>query len=519
MATWMSGYVADVAYTLGFYRELAPSFLHFACLINGVDAPPLGRPMRYCELGCGRGYGTALLAAANPDVEFVGVDFNPSHIAEARSLASRAGLTNVTFMEMGFGDAARSSDPRLSNFDVVVLHGVYTWVAASVRKEIDQFIRDKLLAGGVVYNSYNAMPGWANAVPIQHLLMEVANRSSRDSMAAIKEGLELLGTLSEKNSAFVGQSPGIKARIERMRKQDPAYLVHEFLNAGWQALFVTEVIANFSEAKLTYVGSATLLENRLDLCVPKDLQPIVAAAPDVAMREMLKDFVINKQFRRDIYVKGPQTMSARDQRQGFDKLVFAATGQSKDLPEKFPMPIGEVTPKKETLAALTATMAEKPATGAELIAAGAKAGIREGDVILLILLLVNGSIITPGRADHAGADRSASRRLNDLMFELAPAADSHRFVTSPVLGSAIPAAFVDRLIAPLVLKSPKADDAEIARQTFDRIAKAGQSFRRDGKALEKTDENVASIVGLVKEFREQRLPRWRALGVVDGKGK
>jgi len=86
----MSGYVGDVAYTLGFYRELSPTYLSLACVLNGVDGPNPTKALRYCELGCGRGYGTALLAVANPNVEFVRIDFNPSHIAEARTLASRA---------------------------------------------------------------------------------------------------------------------------------------------------------------------------------------------------------------------------------------------------------------------------------------------------------------------------------------------------------------------------------------------------------------------------------------------
>lgn len=39
----------------------------------------------------------------------------------------------------------------------------------------------------------------------------------------------------------------------------------------------------------------------------------VSAAPDVTMRELLKDYATNKQFRRDIYVKGPQLLPQREQ--------------------------------------------------------------------------------------------------------------------------------------------------------------------------------------------------------------
>lgn len=513
-ANWTSGYVSDVTYTLGFYRELAPTFLHFCAVLNGVEGPALDKPLRYCELGCGRGYSTALLAAANPNYEFVGIDFNPSHVAEARNLAARAKLSNVTFVEASFGDAARSTDRKFADFDIVALHGVYTWVERSVRNDIVHFIREKLVAGGLVYNSYNALPGWAMAMPIQHVLMEVTRRTSRDSFAALKEGYELLKTLLEKQSGFVQQNPGIKARIENMGKQDLSYLAHEFLNAGWEPLYITDVMKNFAEAKLTYIGSATPVENRIELCVPRDLQAVVQAAPDLAMRELLKDYAVNKQFRRDLYVKGPSVLQPQEQRARFHRITFALATLDKKLPEKFTFPVGEFTVKKEALTALSDLLAAKPATGAEIIAATAKAGLREPDVVLWLLVLVQSGIVAPVRPDHHAMDRAPAHRLNSLIIGLSPGADSHRFLCAPVTGSAFGAGYLDRIIAPLMAKAPKDDDAAIARKAFDMLEGAGRGFVRDGKTLPKTDENIQDIAKAVGEFREVRLPRWRALGAL-----
>jgi SAM-dependent methyltransferase len=510
----MSGYVADVAYTLGFYRELAPSFLHLASVVNGVEGLKLTQPLRYCELGCGRGYGTVLLAAANPNFEFVGIDFNPSHIAEARGLANRAKIANVTFYEIGFGEAAQSPDPKLSNFDVIAIHGVYSWVVPQVRNDIHQFIRDKLLAGGLVYNSYNTLPGWATAAPIQQLIMELARRSTRDSVKVVEEALTLLNALVQHKSAFATQNPGVKTRLERMAGQDKGYLAHEFVNQGWEALYVTQVMANFAEAKLTYIGSANLVENRIDLCVPKDLQDVVRNAPDVAMRELLKDYVVNKQFRRDLYVKGPQQLSARDQRRRFVELGFIGAWMSKDFPEKFQLPIGEIAPKKESYTTLLSAIGSKVCSGGELLAAGEKAGLREPDTMLLLLLLLNAGVILPARPDHARVDRSASHRLNNLVMELTASADTHRFFASPVLGSALAVPFIDRIVGPDALKQPFARDSDLARLAFERLEAAGQSFRRDGQVLAKTPETVAEVTKLVTEFHALRLPRWRSLGAV-----
>jgi SAM-dependent methyltransferase len=512
-ATWASGYVADVAYTLGFYRELAPTFLHFACIVNGVEGPPIDRPLRYCELGCGRGYGTILLAAANPDSHFVGIDFNPSHIAEARGLASRAKLTNVTFHEISFADAARTNDHRLSDFDIVALHGVYTWVERQVRKDIVEFLREKLVSGGHFFASYNCMPGWATITPIQRLLMEIDNRSTRPSIAVINEGLDLLNKLIDQPSAFITQNPGLKARIEKMAKQDKNYLAHEFLNSGWEPLYVTETMANFSEAKMTYVGSASLVENRLDLCVPQHFQALLNDAPDVGLRELMKDYIVNKQFRRDIYVKGPQRLSAGQQRDRINATVFAPAGIASESIGKFALPVGEITLKPEGVAALTLVVAAQPARGAELMAAAKQAGLSKDEALLVLTLLVNASAIAPARPDHATVDRTASIRLNNTLMELTLLADTHRFLAAPVLGSAVAASFLDRIAAFAAAQVNTTSDTECAAYAFAALARSGQHFRRDGKVLERTNENIDEIAKLIQEFREQRLPRWNVWGL------
>src|SRR5690349_5182091 len=100
MTEWSDGYVVDIGYTHGFYKELTPSQLGFVALMQGKIAPGLGtQPLAYCELGCGQGMSTNLLASANPHIQFYATDFNPSHVVGARELARAAGLDNVHFFD------------------------------------------------------------------------------------------------------------------------------------------------------------------------------------------------------------------------------------------------------------------------------------------------------------------------------------------------------------------------------------------------------------------------------------
>jgi predicted O-methyltransferase YrrM len=511
----MSGYVGDVAHTLGFYRELAPPHLNYACHISGVEGLPAGRRLRYAELGCGRGYGTSLLAAANPDIDFVGIDFNPSHIAEARALAKRADLPNVTFLESSFADAAQASGPSVPQYDVMAMHGVYSWIQPQVREDLHQLFRSALAPGGLLYVSYNALPGWAPMVPVQRLLMEVASRSTGDSIAQIKRGLTVLKALTEKPNAFIGQNPALKARIAAMEKQDIRYLAHEFLNSGWRPLFVTEAMEMLAGAKLTYVGSASLPENHPDVAVPKEMRELVEQASDRAMRELLMDYAANKQFRRDIYIKGPQKLSPTEHRKRIAETRFALLHMDKDIPEKLRVPIGELAPKKEIARAVIDRLRLGPAAGTDLAAVATKAGATEANVWTLLQLQVNAGLIAPASAGHALADRAPARRMNNAVLELALGGDTHRYLATPVIGGAVSTNQLERLAAYTLAQDPKADDRKVAGSIFEHMKANGQGIMRDGKPVQKNAESLAEVTNYVKDFRNQRLPRWRALKLVD----
>jgi 2-polyprenyl-3-methyl-5-hydroxy-6-metoxy-1,4-benzoquinol methylase len=129
MADWGSGYVTDKAYVHDFCRVQTPPMLALAALCGGAQAlGGAGEPLAYCDLGCGQGYTANLIAAVNPAAQVLGVDFNPSHVANARALAGAAGLANVSFRESSFEDIA--ADPDTPQFDIMAMHGVFSWISA-----------------------------------------------------------------------------------------------------------------------------------------------------------------------------------------------------------------------------------------------------------------------------------------------------------------------------------------------------------------------------------------------------
>ena len=125
------------------------------------------------DIGCGRGLTPIILAAANPGWDVTGIDLQPAHIAEAREIAADAGLDNARFIEADVAglDAARA-ERLLPEADIVLCHGVWTWVPDVVREGIVELLRARVKPGGIVLMGYNALPAQAPYIALQRLLQD-----------------------------------------------------------------------------------------------------------------------------------------------------------------------------------------------------------------------------------------------------------------------------------------------------------------------------------------------------------
>jgi hypothetical protein len=359
MEVWTQGYVADVGYIHGFHRELTPSLLAFAMLLKGLRPPELGRPFAYLELGFGQGFSTNLLAAANPLGSFWGTDFNPSHAAFASRLAADAGTPNVRFLDESFEGLSALDTP---SFDLVGLHGVYSWISRENRQAIVRLIRDKLGFGGLVYNSYNCLPGWSPAMPLRQLLIAHGAGSSEPTIARLDKALAFAARLAGLEAAYFAVNPGVGRRLESMREASRNYLAHEYLNRDWNPQYHAEVAAEMSDAKLTFATSAHLADHLDALNLTAEARQLLAEIGDPVFRETVRDYFVNQQFRRDIYVKGALRLSAMEQRELLAATRFALLTPRDEVPMKAAFSLGEASFQEEVYGPVLDALASGPAT-------------------------------------------------------------------------------------------------------------------------------------------------------------
>jgi SAM-dependent methyltransferase len=401
------GYPSDVPYLPTFISELAPAWLDHVALIQGFAPPERRGSFAWCDLGCGLGISAAILAATHCNGDFHGIDLISEHVEAARRLAADAGIANLSFHEADFEAAAAL---KLPQFDYIVAHGVYSWIGPEAQNSLRRFIDRCLKPNGLVYLSYNALPGRAADLPFQRLVRRLGEPASGDTVSRIGFALEHLDCLLALKAPALVASPLAMARKKHPKRFSLAYLAHELLGAHWSPLAVTEVRAAMAQIGLQPVGSATLIENYDRFVLGKAARETLAAIADPDGRELARDFLIDQFFRRDLFVRQGRQLSDHARRLRLRASHFSLARPSNKIKYECATPAGRLHFGKPVARRIVAALAHRPATLAEITPRAQDAD----DVLANALLLAAAGALMPVEAEPvstASLERAILRRL------------------------------------------------------------------------------------------------------------
>jgi SAM-dependent methyltransferase len=390
MSGWGGGYVTDITYMTGYYRQQSPALIALACLLGGVASPLPGPddPLNYLELGCGQGFGALVLAASNPHWKVTAIDFNPAHIAAARAWAAQAEIDNISFLEADLAtladDAAAAQVPEA---DFVSMHGLWSWVPPAVQSGIVRLLRAKVKPGGAVHVSYNALPAWGGALGMQRVLRDCGRRLAGRSDRQAEEGLKLVRALREADALQIVRLPWVHALVERMATLPAPYLAHEYMNEYWAPCFHADVTASFAEAKLEWVGSASLVENFPELSLTAEQRALAQRFDDPSLRELIKDMCLDRSLRHDVYVRGARRMSPAARDAALKDIFLALNIAPDEMPYEADMPAGRAALNRAFYGPITAAMTGGPRRVGELLELPDLDGRRDNPAELIGILV------------------------------------------------------------------------------------------------------------------------------------
>jgi SAM-dependent methyltransferase len=510
---WSEGYVTGVGYTYGYYRETSPVYQRFCLLLRGLVCNDVDETTAHCELGFGQGVSIAINAAAN-SARFVGTDFNPAHAAHARDLANHSGA-QPAILDDSFEQMLARDD--LPAFDSISLHGIWTWVSRDNHKLIAEFAARHLRPGGIFYVSYNCFPGWSPAYPLRQVfaLHERYATGSGDVTKRIDAALKFSGALLDARPLFARTATGVEDRLKLISTQSRDYLAHEYFNRDWNCMFFTDVADALATAKLDFATTA----EPLDLVDPVNLTAEGIAFLDAIehpiLREQMRDYFVNQQFRRDLYTRGIRRLGPAEQIERTLETRIVLTRSADSVPLKVTIAQGEAPFDAGVFVPLIAELAARdyaPKSFADLRRALPALSLPQ--LVAAAAVLVGAGHAAPCQSETAERQvRNNCASLNRRLLERARTRDDIHHLASPVTGAGVQVGRFQQLF--LLARSRGHDQPEEwARFVWPFLADQGLRLVKDGKRLDTAEDNIADLTERANAFLAREIPILRALGVI-----
>ena len=510
MSDWTEGYVTDISYTYGYYRELNPSRIRMAFLNHGFVAPAIRHA---CELGYGQGVSVNIHAAASPAI-WSGTDFNPSHASFAQVMSAASGADTQLFDE-AFEEFARRED--LPEFDFIGLHGVWSWISNENRQIIVNFLKKKLKVGGVLYISYNTLPGWTDFLSMRHLMTEHADSldaPGHNLLDRIRDTMDFMDTFLTTNPQFCRTNPRLADRMKRLRRHNAHYLAHEYFNRDWCPMHFSTMAKWLGEAKLQYACSAHYIDHITPFNLTKEQDELLQKIPDPVFRETLLDFMVNQQFRRDYWIRGVRRLNRMDWDETIRRQQCILVTPRKDIELKVYGSLGEITLNADIYGPVLDIMADlQPRSLGQLEKELEGKKITFSQLYQAVIVLVSmGHLDTVQDCDKIGRVREQCKRLNAFLCHKARGDNNIEYLASPVTGGGYAVNRFQQMFLESISRGAKKPE-DWAKYVWKNLSKLDEKLVKEGKTLGTPEENLAELTKQAQTFNKKSLPILQALGI------
>ena len=506
---WNEGYVSEIEYIYGYYNELNPLRVNLSLISAGIKPPEIKNA---CELGFGQGL-SLVSHAASFNINWYGNDFNPHQAAFASEISKEID-PKVAISDEDFSTFCSRDD--LPNFNFIALHGIWSWISQRNQSIIVDFIKRKLNVGGVVYISYNVPPGWASMLPMRDLLVAYTQKNIANSAqlsGKISSSMEFANRLMAVEPAFAAANPSLSKRLELMAGQDARYLAHEYFNADWSPMSFMSLNKAFSAAKLSFAISSNVLDTVPVINFSEDQLKLLNEIEDVEYKEMIKDFVINQTFRRDLWVKGARKLASHEKAAALRELNFTLVSKAANVELEVQGARGKANLNSEVYQQVLASLEVMDRCTIEDLQKSLLGKVSQDQILEAINILVGKGDLAPALPREASkARKKYTDQVNSKLIDRAISSDDITYLFSPVTGGGLKVSRFEKLVLHALSQDIKGNE-NIAKYVWSILGSQGQKLQNKGKVLEGDAENLDYLKTLVTEFFESRIHAFERLEI------
>ncbi|WP_235603099.1 methyltransferase regulatory domain-containing protein [Piscirickettsia litoralis] len=310
--------------------------------------------------------------------------------------------------------------------------------------------------------------------------------------------------LKEKNAAFIRLNPQIEQQINELERFKEQYLAQEYLNQDWNPLYVTDIMNEMGDAKLSYIGSATLYDNYNQYQLTPEQIELVNEQPTVAMREFTKDLLVNKKFRRDVYCRGARILTDKEQIEILQKFSIALVCQPEDIKLKVTIDVGEVSLSEEKALPVVAAL-KNNAVAIKNIMKVTDFSLNDVLSVVSVLLMSNQAVLV-----NPVKSQKSIQKINQIICERAFSDQALNFFAYQGTGLSISPE--DQM---LLKHSKKLSGSQLVTKMLQEMKSHNRAFISEGKLIQEQEEALAHTEKLVQEFEKKKKPLYQQLGLIN----
>lgn len=205
------------------------------------------------ELGCANGANLLPMAWFRRGCRFTGLDHSRVQVDQALQARDALAMDHLDFVHGDFDEAVEQLD---GPYDVILAHGVFSWIDDAARESLMRACSALLSERGLLYLNYNTLPGWTvRGMVRDFLLQQTAHvdglreraRRCRTLAAAVIEPLR------------EGEHPYTQLMEREFRlvtEQASAYIAHEYLSPENRPFWRESFLRLVGEHGFDYVADA-----------------------------------------------------------------------------------------------------------------------------------------------------------------------------------------------------------------------------------------------------------------------
>jgi len=288
-----------VPYPTASYPQSSPNRIAAMARMFGVPAASPAKA-RVLELGCADGANLLPLAEQYPEASFLGVDSSANQIAAGQRTQKAAGLKNVVLQQLDVLQFPESA----GEFDYIIAHGLFSWAPEPVREKILAICAAHLAPQGVVYVSYNALPGWNMRRSLRDV-MRYHTRLITEPKAKVLQARAVLKFLADsvpvENNAY-----GILLRgeLQYISSQEDNHLLHEYLLGETTPFYFQEFVGRAARHKLQYLAESNVAQMLASNFPAKVRETLDQLGNNLIAQEQYMDFLRNRAYRETLLCRG-----------------------------------------------------------------------------------------------------------------------------------------------------------------------------------------------------------------------